>query len=311
MELKNKDLGLGNDHASNQQRAINKEGSFNVRKIGAVKGIRDLYQHLVTMSWPKFFLLVVCTYFVLNFLFAAIYYLIGIEYLSGLQGKGFVEEFLGCFYFSTQTFTTVGYGAVAPVGIATNLVASFEAMIGLLSFALATGLLFGRFSKPNAKFLFSEKVLISPYKADHPGLMFRVVNKRDSVLLETSAEVILTYYYKGENGEEKRGYKRLELEISDIKMFPTTWTIVHPITADSPFYEMDDEKLKTFRFELLVMIKAFDETFGQHVYARTSFTEKELVYKAKFGKPFHINKLGQTEVDLNTIGDYTIVDSLT
>ena len=147
--MSKEDLGLGNQ-SNLHSRNINKDGSFNVKKIGAITGVKDLYQHLVTMPWPKFLLIVVITYFSLNLLFAVAYYFIGIEYLQGLEADTFIQEFLGCFYFSTQTFTTVGYGAVAPVGVVTNLVASLEAMVGLLSFALATGLLFGRFSKPNA-----------------------------------------------------------------------------------------------------------------------------------------------------------------
>ena len=308
--MSKQDLGLGQKHTKNEQRSINKDGSFNVRKIGAVAGVRDLYQYLVSISWGRFLFLVILTYFTLNIVFALIYYFIGIDYLNGLESGSVSEEILGCFYFSTQTFTTVGYGAVAPAGTLTNLMASMEAMIGLLSFAMATGLLFGRFSKPNAKFLFSDKIILSPYKKNLAGLMFRVVNKRNNILLETSAEVMLIYFYQDEKGEEKRGFNRLELEISDIKLFPTSWTVVHPITDKSPFYEFTKEQFLNYRFEILVMIKSFDETFGQNVYARTSFRPADFVYSAKFHKPYKIGEDGIIEVDLNDVMKYTEVESL-
>lgn len=309
MSEEKKDLGLGDKHSANQKRLVNKEGTFNAKKIGAVKGFRDMYQHLVTIPWPKFFLLIVLSYLALNLFFGTLYYIIGVENLQGLTKTSTNNDFLNCFYFSTQTFTTVGYGAIYPTGVWANLVASFEAMVGLLSFALATGLLFGRFSKPNAKFIWSHNILISPYKEDHQGLMFRVVNKRDNALLDASAVVTLIYYYIDEKGIEKRGFSRLDLELSEIRMFPTSWTIVHPIKEGSPFFDKTEKELKNFRFEVIVLIKAFDETFGQDVYARTSYTDQELVYKAKFVPSFEINEQGETIVDLNTIGDYNIVES--
>ncbi len=309
MAQENKDLGLGNNHNANQKRAVNKDGTFNARKIGTVKGFRDLYLHLVTIKWSKFILWLVLSYFGLNLFFGTLYYLIGIENLQGLTKTSTNYDFLNCFYFSTQTFTTVGYGAIYPTGFWANFIASFEAMVGLLSFALATGLLFGRFSKPNAKFIFSHNVLISPYREDHQGLMFRVVNKRDNSLVDASAVVTLIYYYLDDNGNEKRGFKRLDLELNEIRMFATTWTLVHPIKEDSPFYGKTDKELDGFKFEILVMIKAFDENFGQDVYARTSYTEEELVYKAKFNPAFKINEQGETIVDLKEIGDYKLVNT--
>lgn len=309
MSRESEDLGLGTKHAANEKRNVNKDGSFNVKKIGAVGGIKDLYQHLITMSWGKFMLILIATYTVLNALFALVYFLIGTENLIGINQENGFEGFMSCFYFSAQTFTTVGYGVISPQGLLTNFVASFEAMLGLLSFALATGLLFGRFSKPNAKFAFSENIVLSPYKDGQKGLMFRVANKRNTSLLEAEAEVILTYFYKGENGEDKRGFHRLELEISDIKMFPSSWTIVHPVDQKSPLYDFDEQKYKDYKFEIIAMLKAFDETYGQTVYTRTSYTNKEFVYKAKFKPAFTVNGEGETELNLSKLGDYNLVES--
>jgi inward rectifier potassium channel len=309
MIKESEDLGLGTKHETNEKRNVNKDGSFNIKKIGAVGGIRDLYQHLIIMSWGKFLMVLLGSYIILNAFFAFAYFLIGTENLIGLNEEQGFEGFMNCFYFSAQTFTTVGYGVISPQGMLTNFTASFEAMLGLLSFALATGLLFGRFSKATTKFAFSENVLLSPYKEGVNGLMLRVANKRNSILLETEAEVILISFYKDEKGEEKRGYHRLELEISEIKMFPSSWTIVHPVNKESPLNQFDKSKFNDYKFEIIVMIKAFDETYGQMVYTRTSYTNKEFVYKAKFKKAIKVNEEGEIELNLNTLGDYDLVDS--
>ena len=156
----------------------------------------------------------------MNLIFALIYYFVGVENLSGARTGSELQNFMSCLYFSSQTFTTVGYGTISPTGIPVNLIASIEAMVGLLSFSLATGLLFGRFARPNLKMKFSENILISPYgKSTEKGLMFRITNRRDTTLLETSAQLIATTSYQDKNGKMKRDFARLNLEISEIKMF--------------------------------------------------------------------------------------------
>ena len=183
-------------------------GVFNVRRVGSDTMIKSSYQFLRNTSWFIFILLVILTYFMVNALFALSYVLIGVENIRGLVPIDFWEDFLNAFYFSVQTFTTVGYGAMAPMGRATSMVAAVEALTGLLSFALATGLLYGRFSRPSAKLLFSEHALISPHK-DHNALMFRVVNRRRNVLMELEAKVLVKLEEE-EDGELKRKVLSIE-----------------------------------------------------------------------------------------------------
>ena len=144
------DLGLG----SKVKRLVNKNGSFNVKQVGLGFNTVNLYQDLVKMSWVKFLLFVVGSLFMINILFAFAYYLIGIENFSGMITGSFLDNILQCFFFSFQTFTTVGYGHIAPRGNLLSLIASLEAMTGLMIFAIITGLLYGRFAKPSAKILF-------------------------------------------------------------------------------------------------------------------------------------------------------------
>lgn len=300
-----KDLGLGDNYNENEKRLFNKDGSFNVKKEGLLRGVKDMYIHLIEISWTKFILVLFASYFALNLFFAGIYFSIGVEYLEGANTGSPLQNFMSCLYFSSQTFTTVGYGTISPTGVPVNLIASIEAMIGLLSFALATGLLFGRFSKANLKLKFSETILIAPYnKSTEKALMFRVTNRRNTTLLETSAQVIASTSYLNEKGEMKRDFARLELEISEIKMFPSLWTIVHPIDEDSLFAKHSIAELKKMNLEILVMIKSHDETFGQAVYARTSYKGKEIIENASFVKSSLLNNKGDLTMDIDSIGEY-------
>jgi len=207
-------------------------------------------------------------------------------------------------YFSSQTFTTVGYGTISPKGIPVNLIASIEAMVGLLSFSLATGLLFGRFSKPNLKLVFSENALISDYpKNNGKGLMFKLANKRNSVLLETNIQVIATYNIT-ENDQIKRAYSRLELELSEVKMLPSQWTIVHPINEESLFSQFTIEEMIDKKLELLVLVKSVEETYGLPVYARTSYKAEEIIENANFNKSNTTGEDGSIIIDLDSINDY-------
>ena len=302
------ELGFGDKYNKNEKRLFNKDGSFNVKKTGVLRGIRDIYIHLIEIPWGKFIIGLFGAYFVLNLFFAFIYFTIGVENLDGARTGSRLQNYMSCLYFSSQTFTTVGYGTISPVGVSVNLIASIEAMIGLLSFSLATGLLFGRFSRANLKLKFSENILISDYsKNKGKGLMFRVTNRRNTNLLDTSAEVIATTHYTDKNGEMKRDYSRLELELSEIKMFPSLWTIVHPIDDESIFAKHSLEELIKRNIEVLVMIKSHDESYGRAVYARTSYKGTEIIDNAKFKTSSLLNPEGELVLDIDSIGEFVEV----
>ena len=281
-----KDLGFGTRITRFSKRLINKDGSFNVVRTGGGIGAINPYQFLITMAWPQFLLSVVAFYGLLNTIFAMIYMIIGVETLSGMpEGEPgswayWLDGFWHAFFFSAQTLTTVGYGSVSPMGFWANLLASFEAFTGLMIFALATGVFFGRFSKASAKIAYSSYAIIAPYR-DINGFMFRIVNRRQNQLIELEVQVVLMYFEEV-NGEMKQKYFRLELERSKVAMFPLTWTIVHPIDKDSPMYGKNYDDMVRMNAEFLVMLKGYDDTFDQVVHSRNSYKCKEV----KFGKKF-------------------------
>lgn len=293
------DPGFGRRYEGRTGRLINKDGSFNIVKTGARFNLADGYQHFTRMSWLSFALWVVVGYFALNGLFAILYLLIGLENISGLENRTGLNALLGAFNFSFQTFTTVGYGALAPRGVATNLVAALEAMTGLISFALATGLIYGRFSKPKAKVRYSKNAIITPYE-DKNALMFRLVNERSNVLMNLEATVLLSEEDESTEGYSKN-YYNLKLQTRQVQFLPLNWTLVHVIDEDSPLAGKTAEDMDRLASEILIRIKAFDDSFGQEVYSRFSYHYDEVMWGAKFVKAFYLNENGDVIMDVPRI----------
>lgn len=293
------DAGLGEKYVDESKRLINKDGTFNLKRTGATWQARNLYQWFIALSWPAFMAVMLLFYVLANLIFASIYLLIGIEQLGGIAPD--MAPFWAAFFFSAQTFTTVGYGALLPVGVAANLVASLEAFMGWAGFALVTGLLYGRFSKPSAKLLFSNKALIAPYQ-NGQSLQFRLVNVRSNVLMEMEAHVLLMVLDK--NDKHRRRYYNLKLETKFIYFFPLNWTLVHPITEESPLYNCNAETLKELDAEVLVHIKGYDDTFGQTVHVRYSYKYDEIAHGARFLRVYYSDKDGNTHLDLGKVHDF-------
>ena len=262
-------------------RFVKKDGNSNIEKrgLGLFERISWFHSMLTIKRWQ--FLVVIFFVFVsINLFFAIIYYIIGIDHLGGVVASSKVRNFAEAFFFSCQTFTTVGYGRVNPLGMLTSSIAAFEALIGLLSFALATGLLYGRFAKPKAFLRFSENALIAPYK-DMTALMFRVAPYKNTNLIDAEVKVMLGLTVK-ENGKISNQFFQLPLEFNTVNSLNLSWTIVHPINEDSPLYDYTQEDFNRERGEIVVYLKAFDDMFSNTVVASTSYIFKEIVYGAKF-----------------------------
>ena len=234
--------------------------------------------------------------------FAFIYYLAGLDHLMGIMGRNDFDKFMEAFFFSAQSFTTVGYGRVSPEGMVTNIVAAFEALIGLLSLALATGLLYGRFSRPVPKIIYSKNALIAPYK-DITGFMFRIANKQKSQMVDVEIRVMLSIF-ENTNGSKARQFYNLKLEYRSINFFPTLWTVNHPIDKNSPLNGITETALKAGQAEFLVLLKGFDDTFSQTVHHRYSYTADEVVWGRKFVNIYGVDDDGNGTVALERISSF-------
>lgn len=285
-------------------RFINKDGLPNVNRKGMnIFNRYSWYHTMLELSSFQFISYLVIAYILVNLFFALIYYLIGVEHLTGIDKSNPVNEFIDVFFFSSQTFTTVGYGRIAPVGFTASLVATFEAFLGLLTFAIATGLFYGRFSRPRAYLKFSEIAVIAPFK-ETSALMFRLAPYKNNAL--TDAEVVITTAIEVvENGTPRSNFYQLKTQFSKINTLALNWTIVHEIDEKSPFYGFSEEDFKNTGIEIIVHIRAFDEVFSNTVVQRTSYITKEIVYGAKFSPMYYPDKDNlSTVLNLDKISDY-------
>lgn len=305
-----RDLGFGSRVSQQTRlRLLNRDGTFNVDRAGLTfTQVINAYTSFLEMPWWRFHLTMFSLYLCVNTLFASIYVLCGAGALNGVDGVTFLERFRECFFFSIQTFTTIGYGHISPNTLQANLLVTLEAFIGPLSFALATGLFFARFSRPRAKILFSETALMAPYHG-LPSFQFRIANQRRSQLIDVEARVLLTYL-DNVNGKRSRHYRQLRLEREKVAFFPLHWTIVHPIDEKSPLYDFDMETLKEKEGEFLVLLTAVDDTFSQMVHTRTSYRFDEVVWGAKFVDIFMPSDDGILHVDLRRLHHYETVPDL-
>ena len=295
------DPGLTQKFTVPLRRAINKDGSFNVHRRGTTWRDVNGYLYLINMPWPGFFACILLGYFVVNTLFALVYYALGPDQLQGgTDATTSMAHFLNSFFFSAHTLTTVGYGSISPKGTAANVVAAFEAMTGLMGFALATGLLYGRVSRPSARIGYSETMVIAPY-VEGTSLQFRVVNKRANTLMELEAKVMLMTV-EGEPGKRKRDYRVLKLERHNVYFFPLTWTIVHPIDEHSPLHGKTAADLHRLQAEILILIKGFDDTFSQTVHSRYSYRYDEIVWGARFAPAFDVDAAGDIVLEVDKVG---------
>jgi inward rectifier potassium channel len=295
------DPGLTNQFTAPFRRVINKDGSFNVHRRGTTWRDYHPYLHLINMSWPAFLGVLFLGYILVNTLFALAYCAIGTDQLQGAEAATRFGRFLNAFFFSSHTLSTVGYGNIAPRGVAANLLAAFEALLGVLGFALATGLLFGRVSRPSARIGFSPNVLITPYQ-DVTSLQFRVVNLRRNSLMELEVRTMLMTVDR-ENGQNKRSYKLLRMERDGVLFLPLTWTIVHPIDSESPLFGLTAADLERLQAEFLILIKGYDDTFSQTVLARYSYRNDEIVWGKRFAPAFSVDEGGDLVLDVDKVGE--------
>ncbi|HXL15225.1 MAG TPA: ion channel [Methylomirabilota bacterium] len=273
-----RDLGFGAVVASESRlRLLNRDGTFNVdrRGRGFFASISP-YHTLLTMTWRTYFGLVVVAYLVTNVLFACAYEMCGPRGLevAGARSASFPEAF----FFSVQTLATIGYGRIAPVGLAANVIVTLESLVGLLGFALAAGILFARFSRPLADIVFSEYAIVAPYR-DMRALEFRIANRRTNEVLELQAQVLFS---RLEGPERVRRFYPLSLERQKVVFFPLTWTVVHPIDGSSPIRGLTHQNFVESDAEILILLTGIDETFSQTVQARSSYKPQEIVWNARF-----------------------------
>jgi inward rectifier potassium channel len=308
-QARDRDLGFGSVVSrQSHQRLLNRDGSFNVMRsgLGFLESFAP-YHLLLTMTWARFFGLVAVSYIVLNLVFAGAYLTCGPEALLGAGATMLGGGFSQAFFFSVQTFATIGYGQIAPNGLAANSVVTIEALVGLMYQALATGLLFARFTRPTAALVFSRHAVIAPYN-DGQALMFRIVNRRRNEVIELQAQVLFSAMDPDDRAGTVRRYFPLSLERNKVTFLPLSWTVVHPIDNASPLAGRTSEDLARTEAEILVLLSGIDEALEQSVHARSSYRADEIVWGARFQSMFlPPDERARVSVDISKVHEIELV----
>jgi inward rectifier potassium channel len=302
----NLDLGFGSVVAQQtRKRFLNRDGSFNVRREGlGFWEALSAYHYFLTITWPRFLAYVAASYVMLNALFAAAFVACGSGALTGFANQSTAERFARSFFFSVHTLATIGYGNIVPVTFAANALVALESLVGLLGFSIIAGIMFARFSRPRAEILFSRVAVIAPYR-DTRALMFRIVNKQRSEIVQMEAKVLLARRKSDGTSASQREFINLKLERDRVVFFPLAWTIVHPIDETSPLRGCSAAELRARDAELLVLLNGFDETFSQTVHTRSSYKVDEVVWGAKFRNMFNpSDEDGTISVDIRKLHDF-------
>jgi len=306
----NNDTGFGNKD-NYGGRFINRDGTFNIRKEGQGfwQGF-SIFHTMLNLPFWKFALVIVTFFIGINLLFTSIYLELGAGQFVGLLSKDRWSEIKEIYFFSTETFTTVGYGRVNPVGDGANFVASIEAMLGFISFAVMTGLIYGRFAKPTSYLIFSEHAVIAPYK-EGTGLMFRFASYKENHTLTDLDIRVNAALQLQENGQSVYKFYDLALERNKVDSLPMNWTVVHPIDEKSPLMGFTEEDIRNGDLEVYVLVRGFDDVFSNFVLRRTSYTYNEIQFNRKFVPMYRESEDGKTTIlELNKLNIHKPVDQI-
>ncbi len=270
MEKPSYDPGLTQQYGDKLRRVIRKDGQFNVRRRGTTWRDIHPYLYLINLPWPVFLTVVFAGFVAANLLFALGYCALGVESLHGAEAPTAWGRFINAFFFSSQTITTVGYGTIVP-------------------------------ESPSARIGFSDSMIVAPYGGGS-SLQFRIVNRNVSNLMEVEARMLLMTVEKDGERLERR-YAGLDLERDRVLFMPLTWTIVHPIDADSPLFGKTAADLARSQAEVLILVKGVDDTFSQTVYARYSYRFDEIAWSARFAPAFEVDADGDLRLDLDKVSE--------
>jgi inward rectifier potassium channel len=296
------DPGLASSFDRPLDRLMSKDGSFRIDRVGRLTGPSEGFVALATMPIARLVATFVAGYLVMNLVFGSLYMLVGVEHIGNADLGSLGGRWLSAVGMSVQTLTTVGYGSLYPTSAATWLLAACEGVFGILGFSLIAAVIFARFARPTARLAYSSHALIAPFR-DGWSLQVRLANRRNALLVEVEARLLMAMADVDATAERLQ-YFTLPLQIDKVSFLPLSWTIVHPITPESPLAGMSLGDLRTRRAELLLIVKGIDEGYMQPVITRHSFRYDEIAWGGRFVKAYGVRD-GAARLELSKISDYT------
>lgn len=285
-------------------RTLTRDGRPNVVQIGLKSHpFQDLYFTLLTTSWTRLFVLAVVFYVAINSLFAAGY--LGFGGIEGARPGSFRDAF----FFSVQTMSTIGYGGMVPRSLSANVLVTLEAFIGLVGFAMATGLMFAKFARPTARVLFSNVAVVGPQNGV-PCLQFRMANgRRNYQVLEAQLRVTLYRTEMTHEGQQLRRMIDLPLQRDRMGMFSLSWLAFHPIVPGSPLHGATAASLDAQFAEVIVAFTGTDEVSSQFVHARRSYRPNEIIWNARFVDIIDMLPDGRRAVNYHRFDQWSPLDA--
>jgi inward rectifier potassium channel len=256
---------------------------------------RDLYHQLLTCSWWTLLGWLTGLYLATNAVFASLYML---EPGAILNARGFLDAF----FFSVQTMGTIGYGHMMPTTVYANALVTVEALVGMLSMAMAAGLMFAKFSRPTARVMFSNRLTVH-LRDGVPSLVVRLANERGNQIVEAQCRMVLLRSELTKEGEKLRRQIDLHLVRSQTAVFALSWTVVHHITHDSPLHGLTPEQVAGSDIEVAVSLVGTDETFASTVHARYSYFSDEIMFGQRFSDVLARQPDGRVTLDFARFHD--------
>ncbi len=302
------DPGIGTSFEKPLDRLVGKDGSFMVSRAGQGSSLREGFIALVTMPLWRLLITFMVGYLGMNLLFGSLYMLIGVGNIGNADMSSLGSRWLGAIGMSIQTLTTVGYGSLYPDAPIAWVVAAIEGVFGILGFSLISAVIFARFARPNTRLAYSDTALIAPFK-DGWAFMLRLANKRSTLLLEVEARMMLVMADVDDQGE-RLNYYNMKLQLEKVNFMPLTWTVVHPITPESPLAGMSEKDLHDRRAEVILILKGVDEGYMQQVFTRHSYRYDEIAWGGRYVRAFSA-KNGAMQLDLEKLSAFTSVDAPT
>jgi len=265
-------------------------------RLGLTAPRSDLYYRLLTVPWSGFFAVIAAGYIAFNLLFAVLFRLQD----GSIANSG--DAFWNAFFFSVQTMATIGYGEMRPVSAYANVIVSIEVLLGLVGFALGTGVIFARFSRPTARVMFSAVAVVDRHDG-RPTLMFRAANQRLNRIVEAQVSLTLARDEVTEEGVAMRRFYDLKPERARSPLFSLTWTVLHVIDEASPLSGAGPEALAAQGAQVLVTLIGLDETLSQTIHARRVYGAADILWGRRFVDILGRGKDGNQAIDFGRFHD--------
>ena len=266
-----------------------------VRVGGSSWTLGDLYHSVLTMPWGLFLAVVVGIQLTANLLFAGLF---------ALEGDNITNapRFIDKFYFSVQTWATIGYGGMTPTTTFANMIVVAESIAGIVATAVTTGLVFAKFARPSARVLFATS-MITQVRDGQNTLMLRVANERGNNVVEASVRVTLLRNERSREGETMRRLYDLKL-VRDVQpLFMVSWTIMHIIDESSPLWGKSAADIVAEDWRINVNLQGYDGTLAQTIHASHFYHGTDIAFDHRYVDVMSTLPDGRLQIDLTHMHD--------